>query len=239
MTKLIYMEDFGVIKCEAEVLRTEEFNGKQVVILDQTCFYPKGGGQDFDQGVIKSSDATFNVEGVFFIDGEVKHIGEYETGNFSAGDKVSCEVEESRRWLNTRIHSGGHLIDMSVRRLGWGWVPDKGAHYPDMAFVEYDGEFNGDEKGRYISELQANIDELIEKGSKNTIQFMTPEEMKETGAIVPDNLPAGKPTRVVFYDDFAVPCGGTHVKDIKDIGKETITNIKRKNGKIRVSYKVD
>jgi Ser-tRNA(Ala) deacylase AlaX len=233
------MEDFGIVNCDAKVIRIEEFDGKQVVILDQTCFYPKGGGQDFDQGVIKSNDAKFNVEGAFFIDGEVKHIGSYAKGSFSAGDKVSCEVNESRRWLNTRIHSGGHLIDMSVRQLGWGWVPDKGAHYPDMAFVEYDGEFNGEEKDKYISELQTKINELLEKGSQNTIQFMTPEKMEETDAIVPDNLPKGKPTRVVFYDDFAVPCGGTHVKDIKEVGKLDITNIKRKNGKIRVSYKVN
>lgn len=83
------------------------------------------------------------------------------------------------------------------------------------------------------------MDELIVEGSTNTIKFMTPEEMTATGAMVPENLPEGKPTRAVFYDDFAVPCGGTHVKDIKDIGKATVTNIKRKDGNIRVSYIVE
>lgn len=238
MTRLLYMEDFNVTSCKAEVVKTEEFDGKQVVVLDQTCFYPKGGGQDFDQGKIRSGENIFNVEGVFFIDGEVKHIGEYESGNLSAGEAVTCEVDEARRELNTRIHSGGHVIDMAMRQLGWGWVPDKGAHYPHMAFVEYDGEFDGDQKQKYITELQAKIDELVTQGSKNTLKFMTPEEMKETGAIVPDNLPKGKPSRVVFYDDFAVPCGGTHVKDIKEVGKIMISNIKRKGGKIRVSYGV-
>lgn len=239
MTKLLYMEDFGVTSCDAKVVRTEEFDGKQVVVLDQTCFYPKGGGQDFDQGIIKSADVTFSVEAVFFIDGEVKHIGEYSQGSFKVGDSVTCEVDKTRRQLNTRIHSGGHVLDMAVRKLGWEWIPGKGAHYPDMAFVEYSGEYDGEQKDKFISELQSKIDELIANGSTNTIKFMTPEEMKETGAIVPDNLPKGKPTRVVFYDDFAVPCGGTHIRDIADIGKVTITNIKRKGGSIRVSYSVD
>lgn len=238
-TKLIYMEDFGVIECDAEVTSLDEHEGKQVVVLNQTCFYPKGGGQDFDQGTIISEMATFNVEAVFFIDGEVKHIGHYIEGSFKVGDAVHCKVKEDRRLLNTRIHSGGHLLDMAVRQLGWAWKPGKGAHYPDMAFVEYSGKFDGEQKQKHIDELQTEIDKLIAQGSTNTIKFMTPEEMAATGAVVPENLPKGKPTRAVFYNDFAVPCGGTHVKDIKDIGKVTVTNIKKKDGNIRVSYKVN
>jgi Ser-tRNA(Ala) deacylase AlaX len=239
MTKLIYMEDFGVVECDAEVIKLEEHEDKQVVILDQTCFYPKGGGQDFDQGAITFETATFDVEAVFFIEGEVKHIGHYAEGVFKVGDKVHCKVEEDRRLINTRIHSGGHLLDLAIRQLGWGWKPGKGAHYPHMAFVEYAGEYDGEQKQKYIDELQTKMDELIAKGSTNTIRFMTPEEMTASGAIVPDNLPKGKPTRAVFYDDFAVPCGGTHVKDIKDIGKVIVTNIKKKDGNVRVSYKVE
>jgi Ser-tRNA(Ala) deacylase AlaX len=232
------MEDFGVTECDAEVVSLDEYEGKQVVVLDQTCFYPKGGGQDFDQGIISSGSATFEVEAVFFVDGEVKHIGHYTKDVLKAGDTVHCKVKENRRLLNTRLHSGGHLLDMAVRQLGWGWIPGKGAHYPDMSFVEYGGEFDGEQKQKYIDELQAEIDMLISKGSVNTIKFMTVEEMEATGAVVPDNLPKGKPTRAVFYDDFAVPCGGTHVRDIKDIGKLTVTNVKRRSGNIKVSYKV-
>lgn len=238
MTKLVYMEDFDVTTCNAVVERLEEYEGKQVVILDQTCFYAKGGGQDFDLGTITSDSADFTVEAVFFVDGEVKHIGEYTKGSFSVGDNVTCKVDEERRRLNSRIHSAGHTLDMAVRQLGWDWIPGKGAHYPHMAFVEYAGEFNSEKKQEIIEDLQKTINELLAKGSTNSIKFMTPEEMADTGAFVPDNLPKGKPSRAVFYDDFAVPCGGTHVKNIADIGKITVSNIKRKDGNIRVSYGV-
>lgn len=238
-TQLIYMEDFGVIECDAEVVSLNEDEGNQVVVLNQTCFYPKGGGQDFDQGIITSELASFEVEAVLFIDNEVKHIGHYINGTFSAGDVVHCKVKGDRRLLNTRIHSGGHLLDMAVRQLDWAWKPGKGAHYPDMSFVEYSGEFDGEQKQKYVNELQAKINELIAKGSTNTIKFMTTKEMAATGAVVPDNLPKGKPTRAVFYDDFAVPCGGTHVEGIEDIGKLIITNIKRRSGNIKVSYRVE
>lgn len=110
---------------------------------------------------------------------------------------------------------------------------------PTWLFVEYSGEYDGEQKQKLIRELQVKINDLIVQGSTNTIKFMTPEEMAATGAVVPDNLPKGKPTRAVFYNDFAVPCGGTHVKDIKDIGQLTVTNIKRKDGRIRVSYSVE
>jgi Ser-tRNA(Ala) deacylase AlaX len=238
MTELLYLNDFDVTRCDAVVTKLDKHEGKQVVVLDQTCFYPKGGGQDFDQGTIVSEAAVFRVEAVFFVDGEVKHIGEYDKGNFTAGDKVEAEVDQARRQLNCRIHSGGHLLDMAVRELGWDWHPGKGAHYPHMAFVEYSGEYNGEQKQQFITDLQTKIDELLAKGSTNTIKFMTPEEMTASGAVVPDNLPKGKPTRAVFYNDFPVPCGGTHVKDVKDIGTEKITNIKRKDGNIRVSYAI-
>ena len=232
------MEDFNVIECDASVLKIEEHEGARVIVLDQTCFYPKGGGQDFDQGSIVSEKATFTVEAVFFVDGEVKHMGHYAEGTFNVGDTVHCTVAEDRRAINTRIHSGGHLLDMAVRQLGWRWKPGKGAHYPHMAFVEYSGEFDSEQKQKLMDELQAKINELLANGSTNSIRFMTPEAMAAAGAVIPETLPKGKPTRAVFYNDFPVPCGGTHVKDVTDIGKVIVTSIKRKDGNIRVSYSV-
>jgi len=233
------MEDFDLVECSAHVVSLSEHEGKQVVVLDQTCFYPKGGGQDFDQGIIKSESAEFIVEAVFYIDGEVKHIGEFKNGSFEVGEEVKCGVDTERRLLNTRLHSAGHTLDMAVRQLGWQWTPGKGAHYPHMAFVEYSGEYNPEERDSLVNQLQEKVDALIAGGTKNTIQFMTPEEMAEAGAVVPDNLPKDKPSRVVLYDEFVVPCGGTHVEDIRDIGSMKITKIKNKDGNIRVSYMVE
>ena len=239
MTKLLYMEDFDVIMCQANVVALEEHEGQAVVVLDQTCFYAKGGGQDFDQGNISSPGTEFAVEAVFFVDDQVKHVGHYEKGTFKIGDHVECRVDQIRRQLNSRLHSAGHVIDMAVRQLGYSWVAGKGAHYPHMAFVEYNGEFSTDDKDQIINAIQDTAQQLLAKGSHNTIKFMTPEEMAACGAVVPHNLPKGKPSRAVFYDDFAVPCGGTHVKNIADIGTLKITNVKRKDGNIRVSYSLD
>jgi Ser-tRNA(Ala) deacylase AlaX len=239
MTELLYMKDFNITDCEATVVGVSEFEGKQVISLNQTCFYAKGGGQDFDQGSISSDGAVFTVEAVHFVDGEVKHIGSFEQGSFKVGDSVHCQVNQDRRQLNTRLHSAGHVLDMAVRQLGWDWIPGKGAHYPHMSFVEYSGQLDAENKDALIRSLQEKIDQLIQQGSTNSIRFITPEEMATLGAVVPKNLPKGKPSRAVLYDNFAVPCGGTHVENIKEIIKLVVTKMKMKDGNIRVSYSLE
>ena len=238
-TTLLYMEGFDVLSCVARVEKIEEHNGKQVLTLERTCFYPKGGGQDYDTGTITDKLGNgFRVEQTTYLDGEVKHIGDFIDHEFMTGARVTCEVDEKRRKLNTQLHSAGHAIDMAVRKLGYDWTPTNAAHYPNMAFVEYSGEFNTEQKNEYITAIQAGVDELIANGTHNHIEFMTPEKIKETGAVVPANLPTNKPTRVMFYDSFAVPCGGTHVKNLNLLPKVNVSKIKNKNGSVRVSYKL-
>lgn len=238
MTRLLYLEDFDVTSCEAYVQRVETFEGRDVVVLDQTCFYPKGGGQDFDIGIIKGDAGTFDVEAVFFIDGEVKHIGAFESKPFQSGDQVSGYVAKERRKLNSRLHSAGHTIDMAVRKMNLHWHPEKGAHYPYMAFVEYSGEIPEAQRDHLKDMLEDTVNQLVKKGSLNSIAFLTPEEMAERGAVLPQEIPANKPARAVIYDDFVVPCGGTHVDNINQIGDISITKLKKKDGHIRVSYVV-
>ena len=101
VTKLIYIDDFDITECDAEVVSLDEHEVKQVFILNQTCFYPKGGGRDFDQGTIISGTASFEVEAAFSIGGGVRHTGHYSGGSFKLGDTVYCKVKEDRRLLHT------------------------------------------------------------------------------------------------------------------------------------------
>lgn len=240
-TKLVYLENFDVVRCDASVIGiTTTEDGRLDIELDQTCFYPRGGGQDWDMGVLSTADATFRVEEVRLDEvGVVHHIGQFDTGVFEAGAVVRCEVDAERRVTNTRLHSAGHVVDLAVDHIGLEWKAIRGAHYPHMSFVEYDGEATPEQCEAIRGQLQGVVDKTIADGSTNEIRFMPVAEMPAICRHVPDNIPPNKPARVVIYNgDYGIPCGGTHVRKLDEIGKVTITKLKCKKGVTKISYSV-
>ena len=232
------MEQMQLLECNAIVEEVKDVgDNKFSVILDQSVFYPQGGGQPFDNGIIKNENAVFNVKEVRFIEGQVHHIGTYEKGTFSLGDKVNCIVEKERRQLNTRLHSAGHLVDMGLKELGKLWKPGKGYHFPNGPYVEYLAENNTFDEN-LKTELENKCNEIIGRNIDTNIKFMDKSEMHKYCAFVPDFLPEGKPARVVFYGDFGIPCGGTHCKNLSEILKIGIRKIKREKDVIKVSYEL-
>lgn len=238
-TDLIYMREMDRLSATATVVDIAEEGGRTIVILDQTVFYPQGGGQPYDKGIIKSDNSTFQVEEVRFVDGVVKHIGTSLSGSLGKGDAVICDVDAERRLLMSRLHSAGHVIDMSIGELGYGWMPGKGFHFPDGPYVEYAGELSPDKLEEARGAIEQKANELIGQEIATTIKFMTKEEMTAVCRHVPEYLPAGKPARVVFYGDYAVPCGGTHVSNLSQIKKLTVRKVKLEKGNIRVAYSVE
>ena len=236
-TKLIYLEDMGLLELDARVLGVHEEEGRVVVVLDQTVFYPQGGGQPFDQGYIKSETATFRVEEVRFAEGVVKHIGGFEVGTLQGGESIHCVVDAERRALHARLHSAGHVIDLALQQMPVTWAPGKGYHFPQGPYIEYVGSIEeaGDiEVFRKTLEEKAN--EIVARGDLVTIRFMPKEEMYTVCKHVPDFLPPNKPARVVMYGESGIPCGGTHVSNLGTIGPIVVRKIKKEKDVIRVSY---
>lgn len=239
-TKLLYLEDFDVVSCEATVVSVDKNEDETyIVTLDQTCFYPRGGGQDWDTGLLKTAQSTFEVQEVRLDEqGAVQHIGWFKEGEFQSGETVKGEVETGRRQINTRLHSAGHVIDMSMSTLKPDWKPVRGGHYPHMSFVEYEAP-EGAETGNLTEKLQEKVNMLSINDYVNQLKFVNRDELAKYCRHVPDNIPTNKPTRVVLYaDDFGIPCGGTHVKAVKEVGSIQITKIKIKKGLAKVSYAV-
>lgn len=237
-TKLLYMEDMQALTCEAQVKEVAHQEDRTIIYLDQTVFYPQGGGQPYDTGVISSETAKFNVEEVRFIDGKVLHIGHQHTGELKLGDTVKCAVDQDRRSLNTRLHSGGHLLDMAIYELGYDWKPTKGYHFPNGAYVEYQGDIEDEPKEEIIEKVNQQITDILSRGIKTELRFMSKEEMTRYCPHVPDYLPAGKPSRIVLYGDFGVPCGGTHVAKLSDLGSVRVRKIKGQSGVLRAAYEL-
>lgn len=243
-TQLVYLDGFDVVSCRATVMAVQPTADQRVDIeLDKTCFYPRGGGQDWDTGTIKTTDGSivFEVQEVRIDDnGIVHHFGVYKTGKLQVGAKIDGQVDITRRSINTRLHSAAHVVDLAVDRLKLPWTPGRGGHYPHMSFVEYEGVIAPEEIGKVRERIQEIVNQVITQGGQNKIRFMPVSEMHTVCRHVPANIPTNKPARVVIYHgNFGVPCGGTHVADLRNIGQVVITKIKTKKGLTKVSYAVE
>ena len=205
-TDLIYLSNFTQTEGDGKVVNVLTEDGRDVVVLNQTIFYPQGGGQPYDQGYIESGDAKFAVEQVRFVDGIVRHIGKFESGQFKPGAEVKLLVDSQRRDLNSKLHSVGHLVDMAVWELKLGWMPGKGYHFPDGAYVQYSGELGDTDREKLKLELENACNRIIELSLEVKAVFMDRNEMQKVCHFVPDYLPEGKPGRVVVFGDFGVPC---------------------------------
>lgn len=237
-TKLLYMDDFDKVHCAAIVENIVLENGKDIVYLDQTVFYPQGGGQPYDRGVIRSAQGEFVVEEVRFVDGLVKHIGFFKHGTFQPSDSVECIVDQERRALNTRLHSAGHLVDLAVQELNLPWVPAKGFHFPEGPYVEYEVASNDFDKEDIKKRLEEICNRLIQDGNATTLVFMSKDEMKKVCKNVPDFIPNDKPARIVMYGTIGIPCGGTHVKNSAEVKAMNIRKIKVEGNRVKVAYEI-
>ena len=240
-TNLFYLDDSFRFEDAAKVLGLQDTEtGDKVIFLDQTIFHPQGGGQPYDTGYIKTSKAVFEVNEVRFIEGVVHHIGIFTEGNFAAGDDVQLIIDQSRRVHNCKIHSAGHVVDVAMSNIGFRFPPNKGYHFPDSPYVEYIGIIPPEEREAVRTKLEAETNELITKGGEVTTQIVEQrEDLSDLCDFVPDYIPEDKPIRVVTVaQNIGCPCGGTHVRNINEIGELTIRKIKVKNGKTRVSYQI-
>lgn len=237
-TDLLYMKDMQLLEAEAYVESVEQKDNKTIVYLDKTIFYPQGGGQPYDTGTITAGDIIFTVEEVLYADGTVQHIGHFIGGRFMTDETVQLKVDTDRRGLNTRLHSGGHVLDMAVNELGYTWKPGKGYHFPDGPYVEYEADLGTETPEEVMFKINSRIIEILGRDIKTEIKFVTKVEMATLCRHIPENLPNDKPSRVVLYGGFGVPCGGTHVKQLGEVGNLHVRKSKAKGEVLRISYEV-
>jgi alanyl-tRNA synthetase len=206
ITKL-YDDDPYLREFRARVLRVDDYE----VELDRTAFYPEGGGQAGDSGVIGGVRVVnTKKEG-----GTILHVLETPT-SFSVGVEVDCEIDWERRHKIMRLHSAAHIMEHflwkqlgHLERLG-SYVDEK----KDRADYEYEGRLPPEE---------------LKKVEDATNSFMA-----EGHEIQIDSDPKQPGIRIWRCAEIKMPCGGTHVRNTEEIGR---IGLKRKNpgkGKERV-----
>ncbi|PGH17604.1 hypothetical protein AJ79_00965 [Helicocarpus griseus UAMH5409] len=251
-TKIISIEPVtSLTEANRPLFKNANDSNDWIVITAETIFYAQGGGQPCDTGTMYLShgaapqDAVFNVTAVrTAADGQILHLGSFTSPAsippFKPGDSVTQAISSEQRLLNSRIHTGGHVVGLAVRHLASS-IPDvtelKAQHYPDLAFVD----FRGTIEGKHKDAIQAQVDRYIEQALPVKVYWWNEAELREKCAVVPDAvaIPEGELVRAVdIVGAGAYPCGGTHVPDTGKVGKVTVKKISRSKGNSKVSYVV-
>ncbi|KAL1601531.1 hypothetical protein SLS60_006446 [Paraconiothyrium brasiliense] len=228
-----------------------------ILTTPSTIFHAQGGGQPSDIGTITltkptpdGNDPKFTVHQVRKVDPSILHLGTFdpEEPTFTeqeVGLEVRQDIDVPTRVLHSRLHTGGHVLGLAIHllsRAGEAGLPQdlkdgKASHYPGAAFVENVGLIPGDAKAR----IQEKVDELVSRDLGVAIHFWSGEDAGHKcisgldGAAVGD----GEEVRVVDIGGLgSYPCGGTHVKTLKELGRVVVRNIKRQKGISKVSYEV-
>ncbi len=229
-TKLRVYEDRRKRAFRAKVLAVQG----DAVVLDQTYFYPEGGGQEADHGTI----GGYEVHDVQKVAASVVHLVRGDASKL-VGKKVRCEIDAERRDALTRNHSATHIVLGAARKVLGNHVWQAGAHkaqeFARLDITHYDA-LTEDEISRI--EDQA-IGRVLQDGLVRS-KFM-PRDLAERkygfrlyqGGSVP-----GGELRVVEFPKWdAEACGGTHVANAADVGFIKILRTTRiQDGVVRIEY---
>ena len=196
-----------------------------IIITNQTPFYGESGGQVGDQGTIVSGNSVFEVTdtqkklGDLFV-----HHGTLKSGNVKIKDVVEMKIDIERRNNLKAYHSATHLLHESLRRTLGKHVMQKGSLVaPDRLRFDFSHMKPITEDELII--INKLVNEYVENKTDVSTRIMTPKAAIEKGALAFFGEKYGEEVRVVSMGAennsyFSTElCGGTHVKNTRDIGK--------------------
>jgi misacylated tRNA(Ala) deacylase len=222
MSALLFREDAYATDCAAIVTVVDE----RGIQLDRTVFYPAGGGQPGDAGVLRSELGDIPVANT--VKGEradtVIHVPAPRARTPAPGEAVTAAIDWTRRYRFMRFHTALHLLCSIVP----GGVTG-GSIGEDKARLDFDVATDSLDK----EAIQARLNALIAAGHPVVPRWIADDELEARPELVRTmsvKPPSGQ-GRVRLLDIEGVdlqPCGGTHVKNTAEIGPVAVTKIENK-----------
>lgn len=220
--KKLYYESAYRKQFEGTVLSCREGNKGWEVVLDETAFYPEGGGQPADTGTL----GGVRVVDVHERNGEIIH---YTDGPLAVGESVSGAIDWDRRFLHMQEHSGEHLVSGLIHeRFGYDNV---GFH---MGSDGVTIDFNGLLTWENLMEIEEQANRIVWENREIYAGFPPKEELRAleyrskkelTGDVRIVRIPGGD----------ICACCGTHVKLTGEIGLVKFISMIHYKGGVRIS----
>jgi alanyl-tRNA synthetase len=192
------------------------------LVSRETPFYPEGGGQVGDRGVIEGENgAIFEVTNTLRTSGTFVHVGRLLRGpadDFAVGQNIRLKVDRVRRDAAMLNHSATHILHYALRD-----VLGKGVHQagslvaPDR--LRFDFAHAGSVGEGDLATIEEEINARIRENAEVATEEMPYDDAIKAGALAFFGDKYGDVVRVVRMGDFSVElCGGTHVGRTGDIG---------------------
>jgi misacylated tRNA(Ala) deacylase len=230
MTELLYQTDSYLNNFEALVTAVDLEN--HGLVLDRTAFYPGGGGQPADSGVLRAGGLEFRVSRIKRIAGALVHMVEGNDPLPDVGARVNGSLDWDRRYQLMRTHSALHVLCGVVFR-DYGASVTGGDMDPLQGRMDF--EFETMHKD-LVDEIESAINAEIRKGHEIKVDILPREQAFQIPDLIRTKinlLPEGiQQVRVVEIEDLDLQAdGGTHVRNTTEIGRIRVVDYKSK-GKI-------
>ena len=234
-TERLYYEDQHRFEFEAVVLEVFERGDGYDVVLDQTMFYPEGGGQPADHGTLSTDDVTVEVEDVQRVDGVIVHRTDGDPGT---GEIVRGQADATRRRRLMRHHTATHIVGHAARQVLGDHVRQAGAQkYTTSARLDvkhYESISRGE-----VTEIERVANEVVMDNVAVTPEWIdrNTAESEHGFDIYQGGIPEGEQIRLIHAGQDTQACGGTHVSRTGDIGAIKLLGTERiQDGVVRLTY---
>jgi alanyl-tRNA synthetase len=233
-TKLLYYEDESIREFSGKILKVINNN---YIVLDQTAFYPRGGGQEPDFGEIEGIKVTDVEKHIDVVIHKLEFPSDKEV--FVEGKQVKGIVYDHRRNSITRHHTATHILNSSARKNLGSWVWQNSA-YKEENYARLDITHHSALNREEIERIENTANDIIRRNLQIAIKFYDRGEAEQKysfriyqgGAVPSSNV------RIVNIEGWDIEaCGGTHVGTTGEIGLIKITKSERiQDGVVRLEF---
>jgi misacylated tRNA(Ala) deacylase len=233
MTQTLFREDAYQAETEAIVLSSEP----RGIALDRTVFYPQGGGQSGDKGLLLLDDGTLVpiVSTIYDADrATILHVPAVGAALPRSGARVVARIDWELRYKRMRAHTALHLLSVVAP------YPVTGGSVGD---AEGRLDFDSGEAVLDKADIESRLNELITRDAVVSQRWIADAELEANPSLiktmsVKPPMGTGRVRLVAIEGLDLQPCGGTHVARTGEIGRASVTGIEKKgkiNRRVRIA----
>ena len=195
------------------------------IILESTPFYAEGGGQVGDEGYLIGELGKIKVSNAKKLpDGTIYHESYVEEGQVKVGDVVEIKIDADKKLSSARNHTATHLLQAALKKIVGKQVNQAGSLVTPER-LRFDFSNFEPVTPQQLADVEEMVNEEILKAVDVDIKQMPIAEAKKLGAMALFGEKYGDIVRVVSVEDFSCElCGGSHVKNVGQIGRFKIVS---------------